>query len=409
MSEEKNRSSILKAAKDRARQSEMQSNIQMITDAIGDRRDRDLLDILSQLEQDTGWPIALEYLLEAKDFCYSLPIGSGPIRTQLEPLKYREMVFSIFSCDGLEPIITPTIELLTPLKDEHSLLDASRKLRNRIEQLAMNQIQSGDTLFFDSSDFGISFSKEFSNTLDQMMNKQIHGLVLEKHNDEIDISPLWQYETGRLTLSKLGIRGKEIDLETANLVLSVIQQPITISNSSTHNSSPLHHPTNPKYRELLDCIIEQNIDGLRSLSSRHSYIILKQLLEEAIDRYAQTSSSLDYRRILNLINAHVRIRTPESIQLLQLLINHKDIRIASVAITALGNFYHESAVYVLVDSLCDTKNMEIVRRTTAAIKTIARRCPETNYVIMQALESACTHKARLRHIQKEIGKQKALY
>ncbi|MHA2022359.1 MAG: hypothetical protein ACTSWQ_01730, partial [Candidatus Thorarchaeota archaeon] len=94
MAEDKKRESILKAVKDRVRKSEELQLTQMIVDAIGERRTRDLNDLISQIEQDRGWSVTIKHLSQARELPYSLPIGAGPHKTLIEELKYREMLFA---------------------------------------------------------------------------------------------------------------------------------------------------------------------------------------------------------------------------------------------------------------------------------------------------------------------------
>ena len=64
------------------------------------------------------------------------------------------------------------------------------------------------------------------------------------------------------------------------------------------------------------------------------------ILKDNLDLYERQQSSDTFRNILSLINAHVRVRDPHSIVLLQELAHFTDTRIATTAVTALGNFYH---------------------------------------------------------------------
>jgi hypothetical protein len=100
----------------------------------------------------------------------------------------------------------------------------------------------------------------------------------------------------------------------------------------------------------------------------------------------------------------------DSIQLLEGLAYHQDTRIATVAITALGNYYHESAASALIEILCKSKNREIVKTTTRAILNVGKKCPETIPVITTALDSSiCAYKGRLKRLWKELGKRNQLY
>jgi hypothetical protein len=125
-----------------------------------------------------------------------------------------------------------------------------------------------------------------------------------------------------------------------------------------------------------------------------------------LDSYKDSNSSSTFREILSCVNAHVRVRTPESILLLENLTRSKDIRIVTTAITALGNFYNESSASVLVDLLCATKNKEVANTTTRAIKNVGKKCFETKYIVKNAIESSsCVNIGRLKRLYKEIWKE----
>jgi hypothetical protein len=412
LAEENNRVIILKAIKERVKQSEEQRHVQMLADAIGERRNRDLLDLLSWFEQDRGWPETLKCLRKAQDSSYALPIGAGPVKTKVENLKFRELLFSAMGCHGLEPIPTNNEELLNRINDEHSLVDASVSLRDYIESIAYNQIESGDTLFFDSSDFDFQISEDITRLIERMQYEEVQELILERKANRVNISPLWQCETSRQKLAEHGIRGSIIDLQQLDEVLSVIQFPVTINDVSQYAISQRQseYTSNRLYHDLHNYIINHDVNGLSVLSSRHSFSILKSMLEEVLDIYAKDSSSENYRQVLYLINTQVRVRMLDSIQLLEGLAYHQDTRIATVAITALGNYYHESAASALIEILCKSKNREIVKTTTRAILNVGKKCPETIPVITTALDSSiCAYKGRLKRLWKELGKRNQLY
>jgi hypothetical protein len=412
LTEEDNRATVLKAVKDRVRQSEDFQRVQMLADSIGDRRDRDLLDLLSWIEEEKGWPETLKHLLRAQDFSYSLPIGAGPNRTKVENLKFREMLFSVFGCRGLESISTSTSDLLAFIENERSLIDASNSLRNHVESIARNQIESGDTLFFDFNDLDFQVSKDIARLIERMRNEEIQGIMLERKADRINIAPLWQCETGRQALSTCGIKGYVIDSKRLEEVLSVIQFPVGVNKVAEYSDIQREpeYPSNILYRNLHNYIINQDDEGLSTLSSRHSFPTLRSMLEEALDTYNKDPSSENYRKVLHLIHIQVRVRTLESVQLLERLAHLKNIRISSVAIVALGNYYHESAVSALIEILCTDRNQEIVRTAASSILNIGKRCPETVSVITNALESsACSHKGRLKRVLKRLEKKKSFY
>lgn len=412
MADDDNRAAILKAAKERAKQSEEQHIVQLLADAVGERRDRDLLDLLSHIEQDRGWPDALEFFMRAREFSYSLPVGAGVDKTKVEDLKYREMLFSLLGCRGLEPINTNTDELLIRMKKEPSLIEASLSLREYIESVAREQIEAGDTLFFSSNDFDVQIPEDLSQLLEHINREAVQGLTLERKHSEVNIVPLWYCETSRQILSEYGIKGYTIDSDKLEELLTVIQFPIAISDvdqyAAIQKQAP--HPSNLAYRDLHDYIIRQDGDGLCILSSRHSFATLRFMLQDALDIYTKDPSSENYRRTINLIHMHVRVRTIESLQLLEGLAFLKDDRIATIAITALGNLYHESTACVLIELLCKSKKREIVKTTMNAILSVGKKCPETRSVVADALEaSTCEHKGRLKRLLTELKKNDQLY
>lgn len=406
--ENKDRESILRAVKERVKQSEELQLTQMIVDAIGERRDRDLGDLLSQIEQDQGWSVALTHLSRARKLPYILPIGVGPRKTLIEDLKYRETIFTVLDCNGFEPIPITIEEILSRLENEDSLIDASQSFRVECESMAIEQIELGDTLFFNLTNVDSSNSRGIEELLGRAQHDEVVKLLLSKHNNLINILPLWYCEKGRQVLSQLGIKGIEIDSETFDVVISVIQEeiPTTESEEACVTEKSLTHPSNPLYGRLLTSIINHEIDNLSELSSKHSCHTLKSILQNSLDYYENSQSSSDFRKILSCVNAHVRVRTPESIIQLEETAHSKDMRISTIAIAALGNFYNEAAASALVDLLCVTKNKEIANTTIRAIKNISKRCFEAKYIVKNAAESSsCTNIGRLKRLYKEIWRE----
>jgi len=408
LTKDKDREAILLAVKARVKQSEELQLTQMIVDAIGERRYRDLRDLLSQIEQDRGWSEVLKHFSKASELPYILPIGAGPNKTLIEDLKYRETVFAILECSGFEPVPVTTEEIFSRLESEDSLIDASKSFHTECESSAIKQIESGDALFFDQAYLDSSISMKVVDLLEKIQHEEIANLSLEKQGDKINILPLWYCEKGRQILSQLGIKGTEIDSETFDIVISVIHQDIptieSIETSTTKKS--LTQPSNLLYRKLLTSIIDHDIGIISSLSSKYSYHPLKSILENILDHYEKHSTSTNFRNVLSCINTHVRVRVSESIMPLEELARSKDTRIATTAITALGNFYSEAAASALVDLLCETKNREIENTTIRAIKNVSKKCFETKYVVNNAIESSsCTNVGRLKRLYKEIWKK----
>ena len=412
MAKDKDRESILKAVKQRVKESEELQLTQMIVDAIGERRYRDLEDLVSQIEQDKGWPEAIKHITSAKGISYTLPIGAGPNRVLIENLKYREMIFALLGCSGYEPVLISTEEILSRLATANSLIEASQSLYTECELMIVKQVESGDSLFFNPTTADSSVSKDVGNLLEQTQQEQVTNLTLGKHGGIINILPLWYTEIGRQALSQLGIKGFKIDSETFDIVISVLHQELLTTASSEESSTEktLNHPSNTLYSTLLTSTINLEIESLNTLSSKHSYPTIKFILEEALDQYEKTPSSSNFREVLSCVNAHVRIRTPESIMLLEELAHSKDTRIATTVITALGNFYTESAASALIDLLCETKNREVADITVRAIKNVSARCFETKYVVRKATElTSCINPGHIKRLYKEIWKEKDNY
>ena len=410
MKKENSRKDLLESVRQYIQQSEEKQRIQLITDALGERRDRDLQDILSLIEQEQGCKEIINYLSKVQDFHYSLPIGVGPPKSVVEEMKLREAIFSLLSCCGLEPVTLTTGDLLDYLKNEESLVDASSKARNYIESLVIKQIQSGDTLFFDTSIFDSHISSSLVKTIEQTQQEQVNPISITQYDNEYDIHPLWYTEIGRQALSTIGIKGSRIETEQLDTVLSVIQMPLSVVKEKPLKETQFTEPSNKSYADLLISMISHDVAHLCDLGSKLSYPTIKTILEEALDHYLHEPTSEKYRNVLTGINAHIRIRTIDSIGFLEHLAQSDNLRIATTAITALGNFYHESSASALVDLLCKTKNQDIIMTTTSAILNVSKRCAETGFVILGAIESnSCTQKRHLKSLRKEIIEKRLKY
>ncbi|MFW9962038.1 MAG: hypothetical protein ACFFCX_00555 [Candidatus Sifarchaeia archaeon] len=415
MTDGNSRDRIFKAVRERIKEADDKERIQMIANAIGDRRTRDLVDILARIESEDGWSTVLEYLLKAKHQKYFSPLTIGQDKTNLEDLKYREMVFELLSCKGLEPIKTETIDLLKELDDELSLLDASRSLVSRIEQTAIEQINSGDTLFFDFLE-NTSVSQKTLNLIDQIRRENLQKISLEKSGTMINIEPLWYSEYGRLALSTIGIKGFLVNSDNFDSVLSVIQIPNSIKSNIVETSSfkdrrddLYNRPTNEVYRKLHEYLIHHDIDNLSILGSRYSVSLLNTLLDEVFSIYEESPSTSGYRNILNCINAHISTRSIESILVLEKSSQMKDTRITTIAIMAIGSFYHESSAMTLVNLLCTAKSNEIEKAATKAIENVYKKCPEADYIISSTLDNECRNRGKLAKIYKRLSKERQLH
>ena len=68
---------FLRAVRDRVRETEEHDWIQQITNAIGERRARDLLDLVATLELELGWSTVLTFLRRSIDCSYPTPLSFG--------------------------------------------------------------------------------------------------------------------------------------------------------------------------------------------------------------------------------------------------------------------------------------------------------------------------------------------
>jgi len=415
LADENSRDRLLRAVRERIKESDEQDQILMITNAIGDRRYRDLVDTIATIESEDGWSTALEFLMKAQNKKYSSPIAIGQDKTNLEELKYREMVFELLSCSGLEPVTTDTTELLKELGTESSLVDASRAHVLRLEELTAEQIQTGDTLFFDFSE-NVSVSQETMDLLTQVRSENIRRISLEQNGDLVNIDPLWYSEYGRLAMSTLGIKGSIVSSDVLDSVLSVIQVPTNIKSrivdvpSFTDTEEDARFtPSNSVYRKLHTHHIHHEVNELSSLASRHSVPLLNNLLDEASSTYEDSSSTTGYKEILDNIRAHISVRSVESVLVLEKSSQMKNTRIATTAILAIGNFYHESSAAILVKFLCTRKNDEIVKVTTKAIENVYKKCPEADRVIIDSLDRECRNLGKLKKLHKRLSKERPLY
>jgi hypothetical protein len=415
LTDENSRDRIFRAVKERLKKADEQERIQMITNAIGDRRYRDLVDIIAKIEEETDWTTALEYLIKAQHNKYFSPLTLGQQSTNLEELKFREMIFELLSCRGLEPIPMDTISLLRSLSDEPSLIDASHTLVTRLEHMALEQIKNNDTLFFDFSE-NLSVSQETVELLHQTRYENINNISLEKNGNLFNITPLWLNELGRLTLTSLGIKGTTVDSDTFDTILSVLQVPtdirakmLDVTSFTDPKESTWTRPQNISYRKLLTYLVNHEMDDLRQLASRHAIPLLNTLLDETLSIYNNSSSTAGYKKILDCINAHISVRDVESLLVLEKSSRNKNTRIATTAILAIGNFYNESSITILVDLFCETKDDIILKTITKAIENIYKKSPEADYVIAKSLDSECRNRGRLKKLYKRLSKEKASY
>jgi hypothetical protein len=358
---------FLNASKEKARVSEEESIIHNIVDSISSRRHKDLFDILSEIEQLSGWANAIEYLIRANGETYSYNMSSVGPKIRLEPLKYREVIFKLFRCEGFEPIAIDTSVLLEELSYETSIVDAMHSFSQRVEELTWIQIQKNDLLFFSPHYDNIWISNKLRNHILDFQKKEINNLVLCQIENRINIEPLWYSEFGRQALSSIGIQGLYISPDELSKVLSVIQvspkpQPQILNVDECRPTQyKITAPSYHDYKLLLKSIVEKEIKTLSYLGSKHSIPTLNSLLYDTVKKYETQKSSNNYQKVLNMIFNHVIIRAIDSISILEQLSQLKDNRIATIAIIAMGNFFHESAASALINLICNKKNNEVIQ------------------------------------------------
>lgn len=369
---------------------------QLIANAIGDRRLKDLVDIIAQTETKYGWNTTAHYLIKSSDHQYPAPLGSGISRTNLEPLKYREMIFALLSCTGYEPIPETTHSILQKLAGEESSVQASCTLATIAEKQTEIQIENGDTSFFNLTRIDSTFTDDLKAKIELEQDTEIKDLCLVRDDDSVKIESLWYTEHGRQALSSLGIQGTTIASRHFDIVLSVLQVSqeaksvlLQSMSSKDEQNQEFTLPSNTDYRNLLHYSIEQDIDGLRSCASRYSVNLLNTLLTKSLMVYNQRRSSENYRGFLMSIGTYVTIRTIDSIISLQRLTINNNPRIATPAAVALGNFYHESSVSTLMELICSTKNKEVQNAAMNATRNLSTKYPEVKVVIRNALNADC--------------------
>jgi hypothetical protein len=343
-----------------------------IINAIGERRPRDLLDLVAGVERDEGWNSALQHLITSASGSYSTPASFGKQQTKIESLKFREMIFGLLSCNGLEPVEPDTLTLLHMLKSEASIADASQLLLFHTQELAMKQIKSGDTLFFNPP--STQKFDDLNELLNEVRTEQIANLTLTMDDKLVDLTPMWYSEFGRLALSNIGIQGKNASKEQFDMVLSVIQ-------------------------------VSQDVKKRIKIAEKNKTSKARIVKPYAVIQYVNSKSSEDYRLLLQCINSHVVVRQLDSITHLEKLLNVKDQRIITPAITALGNLYHESSAQAIIDLFCKTANEQLIKSSVTALENIVKKSPETLVVIRNTQESDCKNRRHLRQFLKSEYQQ----
>ena len=241
-----------------------------------------------------------------------------------------------------------------------------------------------------------------------LQRKEIDNLKITQQGNTVFVSPLWITEYGRKALSDLGVNGNTITKNEYDMVLSVLHvspaikanlQPV--EGEITESTKPYDIPSNHLYNHLLQSIVTQDIQNLVNLGSRHSFSVLNYSMRKAIDQYKANDDSNSYRILLAAIRNHVAIRNPESIRLLNEGALESDPRLVTPSILALGNFYDETAVSILINIICSKKSPEVRKSCISSIENLRQRCPETQAVVKNALSLECRYATELRRYYKE--------
>jgi len=399
---------LLKASRKRVAETEERDKLDEIANTIGDRRERDLLDLLAGIEAKDGWETAIQFLVNSAESTYSAPIGAGGGQRRIEPLKYREVVFATFSSAGLEPVNFDTVALLDELRGEESMVTATRTFAARVQNLAIEQFQTGDAFFFDLTSMSSSLPTNLIKMAEAIHKKRMHELIIPVSRKQAHLEKLWHSEYGRIALAEQGVKGNRLPLSDLDLVLSVIQQRIGHRPMTKDDDSPLEvpevSPTNAEYRSLLTMMINQDIDGLGLLGSKYSLSLLSTMLESATAAYQQDKSTNLFRRFISCMNSHVQVRSLNSLATFERVMQLDNSRLVTPVTVALGNFYHESAGSVLIELACKTRSKEVEAASITSIANIHRKCPEVEVVLDRILTSECRNRGRLKRLQKKILK-----
>jgi hypothetical protein len=397
---------FLKAARNRAITAEEDKLVSEIAQTIGERRYRELLDLIAGIEQTRDWSSAMSILSDALSCSYLTPFTFERKNRKLEPLKCREVIFELFSCSGLEPIPEDTPGLLQNLQDKESFARASVAFEDYVLSQAIEEIHTGSTLFFEFPP-NLSFSEKHKTLLEDKRKQEIECLQLSSNNNEIKIGPLWNTSYGKNALSELGVKGFSISYDEFDQVLSVLQVTQSTkeqirrnfeSTEKAQSSCTEKQLSNPEYSTLLNSLIEQDTSTIRSQGSKHAVPTLNVLLLQSLSRYQSSESSDDYRMIVERLTDLTLIRSIDSLCTYEALTQLRDLRITTQAISALGNYFHDSAVAILIDLVCTSREQWIMQASLNALRNQTMKYPEAQFSIKEAIDSGCRNSGLLKRL-----------
>ncbi|TFF87022.1 hypothetical protein EU519_00230 [Candidatus Thorarchaeota archaeon] len=367
-----------------------------ITNAIGDRRGRDFLDYISELESRLGWGCVVDILVSAQHGKYSTPVTLGTQKRKVEPLKFREVLFGLFSHSGLEPVNVSTTDILDELRESESFVEANSLFGALIEDHIHHQIESGDLLFFSGDTLVSTIGKRII----QLQEDQVKSFVLAVSNGSIKIEKLWKTELGRRILADLGVKGCQLPPGGDVIQILDVSRPGLDGRQEEiiEHRDPLDIPSLPIYHRLLEAMVQYNIGELQDLGSQWASPVLDHQISESLKYYLENGNPEDYRQYLDGLNALIAVRATQSISTLQKLIERVDKpRISAPAALALGNFFHDSTVSILIETAC-SKLDETGEAALKSLERIHSLTPEAEPIIRQAATGDCQSARRLNAI-----------
>jgi hypothetical protein len=387
-------------------QSERREKLEELTKAIGDRRTRDLVDIIARHESKDGWAEVISLMGESQTSSYPIPLGSTVSSKQIEPLKFREVLFEILGYGGMEAIPSSTNGILDILSGAQTSTEASLLLGGAIEESIPAMVEKGDTLFLDTSICSPSIPAPLSQLIDEAQRNTAYSFLSTIKTQSSSHYDLWYSEIGRRAMVDSGLCQESINHDDIDAVLSVIQSSVREipSPQLPHDEleKPIRRePTNPNYKELLERIIQCDVQGLAQLGSRYGSGVVDNQLRLSVDQYNSSPNEDSYRRIIDCITYAVGIRSIDSLITLNLLATNPDPRIATPAISAMSNFYHESTVAIIAELICSTRRKQYRELGTAALENLSARCPETKNIIEDYLNVSCRNISSLRRFYRK--------
>lgn len=376
--------------------------VKYLSQCIGDRREKDLVDELLKQEVSNEWHKSVSLLVEAISSHYQVPPSFGKAKMNIEPLKIREVIFSIFDCGGMEPVNLRLSSLLDLSKNCDSFIESKKAIKTAIHNSSISQLELGDSLFFNYEYFQDSLRKK----AEAIRRKQIDNYSISFDGEKYDVSSLWYTEYGRQGLIETGVRGFFATHDEIMDVLQVLQLLLqeevhfNFVDVSTLSRNESAFPSHPLYTELLESMIMHDLERIQALGSSLGIGIISYNTRAMYSEYQNNQSSHIYRMLLGMIQYHVRIRSIESISILEELINSTSPRIADPAISALGNFYHPSSAGALIEYICKTKDKFLLSSAYSALKNLQTRTPEIDYIIQFSLDNCdCDNLHLLRKIR----------